>query len=91
MTGRIMGVDFQLRRNAMGKLVLTSNGQTHEGVMPVRAFPISAPAGGLSLVTGDGREVLWLDSLESAPAAARALIEEDLAGREFMPEIRRIA
>lgn len=46
MTGRIMGVDFQLRRNAMGKLVLTSNGQTHEGVMPVRAFPISAPAGG---------------------------------------------
>ncbi|ANY15579.1 DUF1854 domain-containing protein [Bordetella pseudohinzii] len=91
MTGRALGVDFQLRRNAMGKLVLTFNGQTHEGVMPVRAFPISAPAGGLSLVTGDGREVLWLDSLDSAPAAARALIEEDLAGREFMPEIRRIA
>ncbi|AHV92799.1 hypothetical protein D554_2400 [Bordetella holmesii 30539] len=83
-------MDFQLKRNEMGRLVLTFNGQTHDGVMPVRAFPISAPAGGLSLVTPDGREVLWLDSIDCAPVGARALIEEDLAGREFMPEIRRI-
>lgn len=86
-----MPVDFQLRRNALAKLVLTLNGQTYEGVMPVRAFPVSAPNGGMSLVTADGHEALWLDTLDDAPAAARALIIEELAGREFMPEIRRIA
>ncbi|AZY52101.1 cyanophycin metabolism-associated DUF1854 family protein [Bordetella avium] len=86
-----MNPDFQLGRNALGRLILTLDGQTYEGVMPVRAFPISAPARGLSLVTADGRELLWLDDIEQAPAEARALIEAELAGREFMPEIRRIA
>ncbi|CAJ48843.1 DUF1854 domain-containing protein [Bordetella avium] len=86
-----MNPDFQLGRNALGRLILTLDGQTYEGVMPVRAFPISAPARGLSLVTTDGRELLWLDDIEQAPAEARALIEAELAGREFMPEIRRIA
>ena len=34
--------DFQLYRNLAGRLVLTlPDGQVHEGVVPVRAFPIS--------------------------------------------------
>jgi hypothetical protein len=56
----------------------------------VRAFPIQAPDEGISLMTGDGKEVAWIPSLGALPAAARALLEEELQGREFMPEIRAI-
>ena len=83
---------FQLRRNAFGRLVFQgADGVVHEGVIPVRAFPISEADRGLSLVTGEGRELLWIERLADVPAAERALIEEELAGREFMPEIRKLA
>ncbi|MGY6273615.1 cyanophycin metabolism-associated DUF1854 family protein [Achromobacter denitrificans] len=83
---------FQLRRNAYGRLEFQgADGAIHEGVIPVRAFPISEPARGLSLVTGDGRELLWIERLPDVPAPQRALIEEELASREFMPEIRKLA
>ena len=82
---------FQLRRNAFGRLVFQgADGQAHEGVLPVRAFPISQPGRGLSLVTADGHELLWIDQLADLPADARALVEEELASREFMPEIRKL-
>lgn len=43
---------FQLRRDAYGRLVLTDeSGARHVGVTPVRAFPISSPGEGLSLVS----------------------------------------
>lgn len=83
---------FQLRRNAFGRLEFQSaDGQNHEGVLPVRAFPISEPGRGLSLVTVDGRELLWIEHLSDVPAPQRELIEEELASREFMPEIRKLA
>jgi hypothetical protein len=82
---------LQLSRDSFGKLVLTTaDGQRHAGVAPVRAFPIQAPDEGISLMTGDGKEVAWIPSLGALPAAARALLEEELQGREFMPEIRAI-
>ncbi|MDB5793689.1 MAG: hypothetical protein JWR25_68 [Noviherbaspirillum sp.] len=84
--------DFRLERNPFGRLVLTSseNGEVVEGVVPVRAFPIAAPDSGIALVSPDGRELVWIDRLSDLPAAARELIEEELASREFLPEIHRI-
>ncbi|AMG89668.2 DUF1854 domain-containing protein [Bordetella parapertussis] len=82
---------FQLHRNQAGRLVFTgADGRAHEGVVPVRAFPISAPASGLSLVSADGHELAWLDDVAQLPPAQRQLVEAELASREFMPEIRRI-
>lgn len=82
--------NFTLVRNPYGRLVFTRGGVTHEGVMPVRAFPIQAPDDGIALVNTDGAEVAWIERLAELPQAARALIEEELGGREFMPEIARI-
>ncbi|PWF47984.1 cyanophycin metabolism-associated DUF1854 family protein [Massilia glaciei] len=83
--------DFDLRRDAFGKLVLTTaGGVVHEGVTPVRAFPIQAPAHGVSMVLRDGREVAWIDALAALPAHIGALVRDELEGREFMPEISRI-
>ncbi|MEN3366903.1 MAG: hypothetical protein V7606_4177 [Burkholderiales bacterium] len=84
--------DFHLQRNSFGRLVYSSadDAETHEGVVPVRAFPIAAPDTGIALVSTDGRELVWIDRLNDLPEAARMLIEEELTNREFLPEIRRI-
>lgn len=82
---------FELRRDALGRLVFTgADGALHEGVTPVRAFPIGAPGEGLSLVSTEGRELAWVPRLAELPPAQRTLIEEELASREFTPEIKRL-
>ncbi len=82
--------DFKLGRNAAGRLVLTSAEGSWEGVVPTRAFPISAPEEGVSLLGEDGHELRWIGRLRDLPEETRSLIEAELAQREFMPEINRI-
>ncbi len=83
---------FQLSRNAFGKLVFASadGNSVHEGVVPVRAFPIASPDKGISLLSTEGRELAWIDKLSDVPEPARALIEEELTNRDFLPQIHRI-
>lgn len=81
---------FQLTRNAFGKLVFSDAEGTHEGVVPVRAFPIAAPESGIALVDPDGHELAWIDRLADLPADIRTLLEEELKNREFLPEIKRL-
>lgn len=83
---------FALQRNSHGRLVLILDGSTSgEEVVPVRAFPIAAPDEGLSLVGTDGHERVWISRLDTLAPAERSLIEEELAAREFVPSITRIA
>ncbi len=84
-------MSFELRRNAFGRWVLTGeDGVVHEGVVPVRAFPIGAPLEGLSLLSAEGHELAWIEHLDDLPSAQRALVDEALAEREFAPQIRRL-
>jgi hypothetical protein len=86
-----MTTDFQLDRDAHGRLVLTdAGGVRHVAVQPVRAFPLSAPDEGLSLVSAEGVELAWIDRPETLPAAQRAMLDEELAQREFVPVILRL-
>jgi len=82
--------NYTLRRNEFGALEFARDGMLTVGVVPVRAFPIAAPAEGIALVGPDGHELLWIERLADLPEAIRALVEEELASREFMPEIRRL-
>ena len=83
---------FQLTRNSFGKLILTDEaGEVHEGVSPVRAFPIQAPDQSISMVLGDGKEVGWIDDIAGLPLPIRELVQDELEGREFMPEILTVA
>lgn len=82
---------FQLRRDSFGKLVLTTaEGEEHVGVIPVRAFPIQAPTRGISMVREGGKEVAWIDDLAEVPGEIRDLIQAEIEGREFIPEILTI-
>lgn len=84
-------VDFSLSRDAFGRLVFTTSaGEVYEGVVPVRAFPISAPDAGFALVAANGHELAWIERLSDLAAETRILLEAELARREFMPEIVRI-
>jgi len=84
-------LDFKLQRNALGRLVYTAaDGTTHDDVAPVHAFPISAPAEDISLVTADGHELVWIERLSDLPTETRTLLQADLASREFIPEISRL-
>ncbi|XQM36800.1 DUF1854 domain-containing protein [Cupriavidus sp. H19C3] len=88
---QMSAIDFSLTRNRFGRLVMTlADGTAHEGVVPVRAFPIAAPEDGVGMVSTDGRELAWIPRLAALPADVRALIEAELSSREFMPEIERI-
>ena len=81
---------MDLSRNAQGQLVLQLGEERHVGVSPVRAFAITAPDAHIALVDGAGHEVYWLERLDALPAEQRRLIEEELAPRNFMPELLRL-
>lgn len=77
--------------DAFGRLVLRlPGGSEHVGVTPVRAFPLSAPEEHIAFVDERGREVYELAHLELLSSQARALLEADLARREFVPVIAEI-
>ncbi len=82
---------FTLTRNPAGRLVLTQDGASHEGVVPVRAFPIASPDQCISLTGSDGHELAWIETLKNLPDDIRLLIKEELSCREFTPEISRIS
>jgi hypothetical protein len=83
--------DFQLHRNPFGQLVLTGvDGSTHVDVEPARAFPITAPRGEIAMLSHDGHELAWIHCLDDLPEESRRLVEEELEGSEFMPEIQRV-
>jgi hypothetical protein len=82
---------FQLQRQPSGRLLFTSaDGEQHAGVVPVRAFPLAAPDEGISLVSTDGHELAWIDRMQDLPSALRGLVEEELALRDFVPQIKRL-
>ena len=82
---------FDLQRDAFGRLVLTdAQGQAHVGVVAVRAFPISAPEVGISVVDVDGHELAWVPRLDQLDEPRRALLAEALEQREFMPRLLRV-
>ena len=86
-----MNINYQLQHDARGRLTFTGeDGQLHEAVVPVRAFPIAAPDEGIALVNSEGHEVGWADRLADLPPAVGRLIEEELASREFVPHIQRL-
>jgi hypothetical protein len=86
-----MTQDFHLHRDAFGQLVFTAaDGTEHCEVAPARAFPITAAREGIALLSREGNELAWIPKLDELPQEIRLLVEEELEGREFMPEIQRV-
>jgi len=81
----------QLERDTLGRLIfIDAKGNRHIGVHPVRAFPITAPGAGIGIMDQSGKELCWYLDEAVISQADLALIEEELAAREFMPVIEKI-
>ena len=86
-----MIMNIRIERDAFGRLVLTdADGEQHVGIVPVRAFPLTAPDHGISLVGSDGREQVWVDRIDDLPAGTRTVLQEDLAARDFAPTLLKL-
>jgi hypothetical protein len=82
---------FELRRDPFGRLAFTAaDGSVHEQVQAVRAFALTAPDEGVSILSAEGKELLWAPRLADLPAEVQALLAEEFAQRDFMPVIERI-
>ena len=80
-----------LHRDSLGRLVFVdAKSNSHIDVHPVRAFPITATGVGIGIMNQEGKEVCWYPNVADIPKAVLALIEEELAAREFMPVIEKI-
>lgn len=80
--------DMNLSLDLAGQLVYTdSTGKSHTGIVAVRAYPISAPEEGVSLLGEDGHELVWIANLQELSESTRSLVAAELAMREFMPKI----
>jgi hypothetical protein len=83
--------DWCLTRLPSGELRLqTADGEIHDGVMPVRAFPVSGPQEAIAVIDAGGRELLWVATLAQLGGQQRRMLEEALAGLGFLPEIQRL-
>jgi len=82
---------FHLQFDPFGQLMLTlADGSEHHGVVVVRAFPIAAPNEGVSILSREGKELVWIDHLDDVADSERPLVLQALQAREFMPEILRL-
>jgi hypothetical protein len=83
--------DFTLEHDDRGRLVLCyGDGRRIVGVEPARAFPISSPAGFVSICDPEGHELLYVEDVAVLPADVRRVLEEESAHREFVPVVDRI-
>lgn len=84
-------IEWRLERRPHGRLdFIDARGVTHADVDVLRAFPVSAPSGPVAIVGGNDAELAWIESLAEIEPRMRALLEEELGKREFLPVIERI-
>src|SRR5262249_11229749 len=84
-------VQFQLERDEWGRLVfIAADGQRHVGVSPIPLFPISAPESWISIRPAEGAELACIEDPRVLLPDVYRLLKDELAHREFVPEIRRI-
>jgi hypothetical protein len=82
---------FGLKHDEFGKLVLIDDqGLRHVGVEPVRAFPITDPNRFVSILDGEGKEIVLVEDLAELTDSVRSVLEAELARREFIPIIEKI-
>jgi hypothetical protein len=82
---------FDLQRDAFGQWVLhMQGGAQHAPVTALRAYPVTAPNGGVALMDAEGHELIWVDALSDLPADLQSRVLQALSEREFLPVIDRL-
>jgi hypothetical protein len=82
---------FTLSRDPWNHLQLQdASGTVYRDVAVVPLFPVATPKEWISILSSDGEELICLRDLMGLGEADRRLLEEELAYREFVPQIQRV-
>ncbi len=83
--------DFQLHIDSFGRLVyVDAAGREYPDATPVRAYPLSDRGHWVIICDAEGRELRCIEDSTELAAEVRTILEDELAGREFVPRIRRV-
>jgi hypothetical protein len=83
--------DWSLERQPDGRLdMVDASGRRFEAIDVLRAFPLSAADGPVAIVGAGGGELAWIESPALLAPPLRAMLDEELSQREFLPVIERI-
>jgi Domain of unknown function (DUF1854) len=84
-------MNFNLEKDVFGNIRLVlGNGQSHDQVRIIRAFPISDPENGFSIVNQDGHELVWFESFDQLSEENQLIAHASLEQIEFIPVISKI-
>jgi Domain of unknown function (DUF1854) len=83
--------NFSLKKDVFGNIQLTlASGEQYHQVKIIRAFPISNPESGFSIVDQDGHELVWFEALADLEEDLQRIIRSSLEQIEFIPVISAI-
>jgi hypothetical protein len=89
--GTTSDLNFGLHFDSFERLVLVdAAGRRHVGVEAIRAFPLTDPGRWISICDAQGRELAMVEDPAALSERVRAVLEEELSRRVFMPRIQRI-
>jgi hypothetical protein len=84
-------MNFNLEKDPFGNIRLVlDGGQSYDQVKIIRAFPISDPENGFSIVNQDGHELVWFESFDQLSAENQRIARSSLEQIEFIPVISKI-
>ena len=84
-------MNFNLEKDVFGNIRLVlGSGQSHDQVKIIRAFPISDPENGFSIVNQDGHELVWFESFNQLSEENQRIAHSSLEQIEFIPVISKI-
>jgi Domain of unknown function (DUF1854) len=84
-------MSFSLTQDSFGNLEITlPDGQVFQHVKVVRAFPITNPDHGFSIIDQDGKELVWFEALSELNSSEQEIVRHALEQVEFIPVIQRI-
>jgi hypothetical protein len=82
---------FELQADAFGRWTLVlADGTRHTPVTVIRAYPVTAPNGGVAIMDAEGHELVWIDALAQLSMPLRAQVLQALTEREFLPVIEKL-
>jgi hypothetical protein len=89
MKDRLM--NFILEKDVFGNIRLVlGSGESYDQVRIIRAFPISDPENGFSIVNQDGHELVWFESFNQLSDENQRIAQSSLEQIEFIPVISKI-
>lgn len=84
-------IEWRLLESTQGKLALYKGDVlVADQVMPVLAFPFSAPTESISIVDEYSKEMAWIENLDDLDTESQNAVNGYLAVREFRPTVLRI-